>query len=171
MNVAADTVRLLLSRMRRARPSADIAAWVVRFLRRLLPLRLAGVVPCRGSASAVRRLTAFVGRRGYEPEGAGEVGELEHRARFHFLHHAGAVDLDRAVADGELARNLLARETGGHARHDLAFALGQARQTFGHLRAARERRAHALEQYRAVRRLGEEIDRAGLDGGHGHGNI
>ncbi|MNN04850.1 hypothetical protein D3C81_1175890 [compost metagenome] len=91
------------------------------------------------------------------------------------------MNLDRYLADADLARNLLVEQPGHGQRHDLGLArrqrlvVGAQRLHLPHPQAPNpvfvERGGHRVEQVLVADRLGQEVLGAGLHRRHGHRNV
>jgi hypothetical protein len=115
------------------------------------------------------------------PERLGLADEVGERPDPHLAHDIAAVDLDRDLAEADQGGDLLVHQAGGDMAHHLALARRQGLvlgadvalgRGFGTvLGIALERRRHGIEHVLVAKRLGEEIDRAGLHGAHRHRNV
>jgi hypothetical protein len=109
------------------------------------------------------------------------VDQLRHGLRIHLFHDPGAVDLNGALADAELARNDFIRCPFRHEVENLPFASRKCLEACPHgvmptqLLAngavTRERFLYAIEQLVLAERLLEKIERAMLHGFDGHRDV
>src|SRR5262249_25539658 len=60
-----------------------------------------------------------------DAEPFGHPDQVRQRTRRHLLHHPGAMDLDRLLADAQLPGDLLVDQAGGDQREHLALAGGE----------------------------------------------
>src|SRR3954454_6274647 len=107
-----------------------------------------------------------------------QAHQLRKAASLGLVHNPSAVDLDRAVADPKLARDLFVREPGNQPVHDLPLPKRQAgkvvwgrieRRVGGRLTASLLQGVQqAGEQSLALKRLFQEVGGAGLHGLNGN---
>src|SRR5208283_2570799 len=87
--------------------------------------------------------------------------QLGHGNHSYFLHHVGAVGLDRSKRDTEFLADLLVEQSGDHPPEDLELSrreLRKPRAAFHYLAGTRQRLRHGGEQFVVPKRFWQKID-------------
>src|SRR5262245_43026143 len=117
----------------------------------------------------------------FHPECFGHPDQIGHRSRSHFLHKMTAMHLHGDLAEADFGCDLFAHQPARHQSHDFALARGERCEMrlqvrdpilmFTPFLITLDRSRNGIQKILIAKRLGEEIDSAGLHGPHRHGNI
>ncbi len=146
---------------RSRRPSGYLGASSHRAAGGAIGRRGASAVARRGSRRAGRPSRAAGSGRGAVAQALGETAELRRGADAQLGEHLGAVGLDRAFGDPQLAGDLLVEPAGDDELEDLALARGERREAGCAAGAPpRARRAARRRAPRARRSASKSVSRS-----------